>query len=199
MKTKILGLSIGIIILICIVNVSASLPTQNEAVRIANSHLEFEKQSWEQSPEQFFPPSSYLGTPMLIRNIEGEEAYWVIPVCKGTQVIGTFKITNNICPIIQRASEITRYDIPQNRYPEISLYEANTIINNIANEKYNNVSVSEPRYIYSKLGETWMCDMYKENNNFSIIYLNPHCLNRKYILYEQTEKGIESLGIFDIE
>ena len=49
MKTKIVCLSIGIIILICIVNVSVSLPTQNKAVRIANSHLEFEKQNWEQT------------------------------------------------------------------------------------------------------------------------------------------------------
>jgi hypothetical protein len=197
MKKMMKVLSFGILIVVVIVCLSAkhylSIPAQDEAVRIANSHLEYEKQQWEQYPKLFFPQTSYLGNPILVNDTSGKEAYWVLSVCKENKVIGTLTITNRLGSIIQRVNVISRFDTPQNSYPEISLQEARTIIQNIANEKYNNVSVSEPRYIYSQVGETWMCNVYIDDNEISKIFLNPHCLNHGYIVYEETEQGTEKI------
>ena len=170
-----------------------SLPTQDEVIRIANTHLEYEKQQWVQYPKLFFPQTSYIGNPILVNDTSGKEVYWVVPVYKGNKVIGTLTITNRIGSIIHRVNVISRFDTPKNSYPEISLQETRTIIQNIVSEKYNNISVSEPRYIYSQLGETWMCNVYKEDKVVSKIFLNPHCLNHGYIVYEETEQGIEKI------
>ena len=163
------------------------LPSLNETIKIANTYLEHEKKEWYKNPEYFFPPSSYLGKPILIRDMAGKEKYWVVPVLDNEKVIGIFTISASY-----EVDTIARFEIPRSNYPEITLSEAKNIIKNVAKKKYNQISISEPVYIVSKVGEVWMASIYKDNKEISKMFLNPHCSKEEgYILYEQVGEEIK--------
>lgn len=193
-----------------IINKSKFPVSKLEAKEIAEWKF---KQSLQENDPVFQPwNQSMIGEPILLRTVEEEPAYWIVPVIFKEKVIGDIYVDGN--------KSIPRYGVfggtPDNmsEFPSLLTFttpeEAFELAKNIT-AQYPNAKVSAPVFVYDEypFATAWMFKVEKEGMIISRVFVegelvyekkpgeSPKIVGGIYIAFEENTSENEVISILD--